>query len=929
MAKATVIESTTAGNNGKGGVRQATRNVDNFVVYRHKVASVRPGIVSAAMVFLANKNNFTYSHSGNPFKGKSNITAATIASTKGAICCTALCSTSIACAQGFKISLKYNQTPDNFKKVGSAAKVALEAGDILCRNPSGSYGGHWMVYVGKDAHVDNIISIRLRYPEFTNNYYFNKASNALAGTAFGPPSIYHNCTWYAYGRFNEIAGKTNRLPAGDAGTWYDTYTGLKGSTPKVGAIAVYSTHVGIVEKIFNNGDILLSNSAFDLSTNGSDYGKNEAGSRKPKKKYAEYKHRADESDNYSYPYFYTKRLEKEKNWAYPECGELIGFCYQDRSYSSDGSEAIGTLYVALDMQAGAQRLKTSENYQWLYGEDDPELKAAGKSIFGYDDFARDRTTALQDYIHEYVDKVNENGMTLRAIPDDIYSFADKSTSSSEKRLAARYSRVFTSPGEFALSDALVQAPFVELDFGNGIIIGSYMASEDAFPNHVARMSVEKVNGEINQYSFSIIHQIRPGEDPNVMDKMLSSLRYDKFTIRYGDAAARYLYKDDNAVLTSVVMDRDYVSSSISYTLYATSACKFIDSYKLDFPAVFDKPSNQILKLLYEDTRTSKLMQEAFPGMVNRSEVESKNYIPTGDHAIYLSAQNAVSPLERLNYLVTAMSMASRLSGDISGMFTAAAGSGLAAAANEVIRSTVTDIGTKAGSLIGGAAGAIVGRNVGEAAGKLIGGTVQKVGTTLFTALGATGIAAGNLIGSVLNKASEVISYFLVQEDDFFYIRGVRNNTYYGDALVPITNTIFNVTVGYPGDECVMDFKVTNDSSWSTLLNLGTVSSEYVYAINRDGVTTQMRSPSLTSSNRPMNIAETAWWEFMTTFPISATLKVKGLLRPTKLMDYVNINVNFYGQPHVTSGLYVIIAQQDILDENGFVTQLTLLRVENE
>lgn len=65
---------------------------------------------------------------------------------------------------------------------------------------------------------------------------------------------------------------------------------------------------------------------------------------------------------------------------------------------------------------------------------------------------------------------------------------------------------------------------------------------------------------------------------------------------------------------------------------------------------------------------------------------------------------------------------------------------------------------------------------------------------------------------------------------------------------------------------------------------------------------------------------------MTQFPVSATLTIKGLVRPAVLMSYVRVNALFYGQRHVSSGLYVITKQQDTIDSRGYRTVLSLTRV---
>lgn len=68
---------------------------------------------------------------------------------------------------------------------------------------------------------------------------------------------------------------------------------------------------------------------------------------------------------------------------------------------------------------------------------------------------------------------------------------------------------------------------------------------------------------------------------------------------------------------------------------------------------------------------------------------------------------------------------------------------------------------------------------------------------------------------------------------------------------------------------------------------------------------------------------------MVQFPISATLTIKGLLKPAILMTYVKVNVLFYGRPHTASGLYIITKQTDTVDSNGYKTMLNLTRISTE
>ena len=65
---------------------------------------------------------------------------------------------------------------------------------------------------------------------------------------------------------------------------------------------------------------------------------------------------------------------------------------------------------------------------------------------------------------------------------------------------------------------------------------------------------------------------------------------------------------------------------------------------------------------------------------------------------------------------------------------------------------------------------------------------------------------------------------------------------------------------------------------------------------------------------------------MINYPINATLKIKGLLRPAVLMSYIYINAQFYGKPHTSTGYYIITKQVDDITETGYRTTLSLLRV---
>lgn len=93
-------------------------------------------------------------------------------------------------------------------------------------------------------------------------YYSN--GNPFYAAGYGMP----NCTAYAYGRYAEARGAWASLPTWDAKDWYDDATSFqRGSVPALGAVACWGQngsgavgHVAIVEAIYANNDILISES---------------------------------------------------------------------------------------------------------------------------------------------------------------------------------------------------------------------------------------------------------------------------------------------------------------------------------------------------------------------------------------------------------------------------------------------------------------------------------------------------------------------------------------------------------------------------------------------------------------------------------------------------------------------------------------------
>ncbi len=184
-----------------------------------------------------------------------------------------------------------------------------------------------------------------------------------------------------------------------------------------------------------------------------------------------------------------------------------------------------------------------------------------------------------------------------------------------------------------------------------------------------------------------------------------------------------------------------------------------------------------------------------------------------------------------------------------------------------------------------------------------------------------------------NKLSNS-KYFLTINDDYNNDLG---GTYFKVSEVSADAAVYNATdtyeldINYPGDNFVTEFSLNNDQSWAILYEYaGDVKQEeYTYNIRDDGTIETLSSPSLLTSSltNGKSAYKTQWWSYMTEFPITATLTLKGLTRPSMLMTYVKLNVWFAGgQKHISSGTYIITKQTDAITSAGYTTTLTLLRV---
>lgn len=112
-------------------------------------------------------------------------------------------------------------------------------------------------------------------PAINNSYYIKTTHGGFNRCIEIDPvtgSVLPNCTGYAWGRFIECQGVHNcRLSRGQAEEWYYKNDGYeRGRTPRLGAVICWHStrsggHVEIVEKIYSDGRIRCSSSAYSGS----------------------------------------------------------------------------------------------------------------------------------------------------------------------------------------------------------------------------------------------------------------------------------------------------------------------------------------------------------------------------------------------------------------------------------------------------------------------------------------------------------------------------------------------------------------------------------------------------------------------------------------------------------------------------------------
>lgn len=188
------------------------------------------------------------------------------------------------------------------------------------------------------------------------------------------------------------------------------------------------------------------------------------------------------------------------------------------------------------------------------------------------------------------------------------------------------------------------------------------------------------------------------------------------------------------------------------------------------------------------------------------------------------------------------------------------------------------------------------------------------------------------LGSTGNSLTSDVYIMTIHDDTtgnypgpYFKVTRVSSKVEHSDAYV--------IDIGYPTRDIVTNLTFNSNTSYALLYEWqGKLTpSSYVSRIDNKGNIVQEYAPAVSSKNnqRLTTQDEKTWWTKLTQFPISATIQIKGLLRPAILMTHVRLNIWFYGVKHVTSGLYIITSQQDSISSQGYRTTLTLTRISGD
>lgn len=312
-----------------------------------------------------------------------------------------------------------------------------------------------------------------------------------------------------------------------------------------------------------------------------------------------------------------------------------------------GEQHIVKQYVeGFSYGGGITQLYSSGNYEHVFKQDEQDLlnKLSGEKI---------------SYLYNQLKNLPKSKLVINEpLSDDVVIETETSPAVRNYKLNLAKPSIYKdqkNANNLISAESMVQAPYIMVDF-NGTKIGGVGNSGDRYPNYLNEVSINRINGQINTYTINISYQVRPNEDANFIDKLISQCGYtNPIKIEYGDAnSPSASYREESALITDVNYSEDITSYTINYTIKALSSIAVATGSLKNYASTTVKPSTAIYDLIYNSGDTSRYIQEAFPGLKNKSLVSSSNLIPTNDKPVTLAPQLNMDPLSYLAFLVSCM-----------------------------------------------------------------------------------------------------------------------------------------------------------------------------------------------------------------------------------------------------------------------------------
>jgi hypothetical protein len=416
------------------------------------------------------------------------------------------------------------------------------------------------------------------------------------------------------------------------------------------------------------------------------------------------------------------------------------------------------------------------------------------------------------------------------------------------------------------STSRIQAPWIKVTIGSytfGVFGEKKTSVQDnsgwyqkqyqvQYPSYVQSLNITKINGQVNQYTLSLTYPIRTGDDPNLIEKILSSVSSSrKIVFSYGDASnPAYVYKDEEALITGVTQSFNMegtIQSSIQYTIKAVSGAALAASGSFTFVNTSPKKPSDEIKRIFKNNSTYGL-QSLFTGM---SMANLNKLIDGTDQAVDIGTKVNISPLDYISHLVGCMVPAGTSKSNVN---------------SDIYILTLHD-------------------------------------ETVFD----------NFFSDVAGNGGP-----------YFKVTRVSSNTLH-------RTDAYNLDIGVNSSTAVLSFSLENNENYAMLYNYNSQLSTENYSkrLNSQGEWEQVFAPMVSSGNDRFltRSSDSVWFTKMTKYPINATVKVQGLLRPANLMQYIRLNVIFPGgNRHISSGLYIVTKQMDDIGPNGYFTTLSLTRI---